>query len=107
MSVPKLGVEYVLPHEDVVLHALIHTANAQGVHPYELIRDFARRPAFMRWLIADNAAMHYSTMRQIIARLVNKHGVVFDAVGFSNAGGKYIKCRGVAQPAVLVGPSAR
>lgn len=98
--------EFVLPHEDVVLFAFVHVANLNAVHPWSIGQGIVRRPAMMAWISGIASAMHYSAMRQIIARLVNQYGVEFDADGFTVKGHKYIRCRGVAPPVILANPSA-
>lgn len=95
-----------IPHEDVVLFALVHVANLTNVHPYAIVKGIARRPALAHWLAGNVASMHFSNMREIIIKLVNKHNVRFDNDGFSVGEGRYIRARGVAAPAVLANPSA-
>ena len=103
-AAPDQG-EYVLPHEDVVLFALIHVANMNGIHPWSIARGIARRPSLNYWMAGNTAAMHYSTMRLFIAKLVNQFGVDFDADGFTYKG-KYTRARGFAPPAIIANPSA-
>lgn len=98
--------DYSLPHGDVVLFAVIYVANALNVHPYSLARDIARRPAFMSWVSGNTSAMHYSLMRLFIEKLANKHGVRFDANGFSTPHSPYIRCRGMSPPPIKANPSA-
>lgn len=94
---------FALPHEDVVLYALIHVANENAIHPYSIAQGICRRPALNHWLTGNTAAMHYMFMRQIIGKLVNVHGVEFDANGFRYKGA-YHAARGIAPPAIIANP---
>jgi len=96
---------YALPHEDVVLFALIHVANMNGVHPWSIAQGIARRPSLNYWIAGNTAAMHYATMRQFIVKLVNQYGVEFDSDGFTYKG-KYTRARGFAPPTITANPSA-
>lgn len=97
---------YTLPHEDVVLYALVKVANDRDIHPYSLMQGISRRPAFNHWLTGNTSAMHYANMRLIIAKLVNQYHVKFDADGFSTPTSTYIRCRGISPPAIIANPSA-
>lgn len=101
----QTGGTYSLPHEDVVLFALIHVANMNNVHPFSLAQGIARRPALNHWITGGTAAMHYSNMRRFIEKLVNQYDVQFDADGFTYKG-KYTRARGFAPPVIIANPSA-
>jgi hypothetical protein len=98
--------DFALPHDDVVLFAFVHVANMNQVHPWSLGRGIMQRPAMMLWIRGVTGAMHYSIMRQVIALLVNKYKVEFDADGFRVDGQRYIRARGSNPPAILANPSA-
>ena len=99
--------EFALPHEDVVLYAIVHVANLNQVHPWSIGQGIVRRPALMAWIGGVSSSMHYSAMRQFITKLVTKYDVEFDTDGFSVRGkSKYIRCRGIAPPPILANPSA-
>lgn len=100
---PLAASAYVLPHEDVVLYALIHVANAQDVHPHALVKDICRRPALLHWLTRNTTAMHYTFMRRIIVKLANVYGVEFETNGFRYAGA-YHAALGVEPPAITANP---
>ena len=96
---------FVLPHEDVVLYALVYTANRINKHPYSLMKDIARRPAVHAWIRGDARSMHYAVMRKLVAKLINKHGIKFDENGFEFPGERFIHCRGIMPPAVNANPT--
>lgn len=98
--------DFALPHDDVVLFAFVHVANMNRVHPWALGMGIMNRPAMMLWIRGVTRSMGYPTMREIIALLVNKYKVEFDADGFVIEGQRYIRCRDVAPPAILANPSA-
>lgn len=98
--------DFVLPHEDVVLYALVHVANKNQIHPWSLMQGIARRPAVMYWITGNTTSMHYSVMRKLIAKLVNQYHVAFDADGFTVNGEQHIRCRGIAPPNIIANPSA-
>jgi hypothetical protein len=106
LAVPSTTTDYKIPHEDVVLFALVHVANLNSVHPYAIVKGVARRPALAHWLAGNVASMHFSVMRELIIKLVNKYDVRFDNDGFVVGEGRYIRARGVAPPAILANPSA-
>lgn len=106
LAVPSTTTDYTIPHEDVVLFAIVHVANLNSVHPYAIVKGVARRPALAHWLAGNVASMHFSVMRVLIIKLIEKYGVKFDNDGFSVKGGPYYRARGVAPPAILANPSA-
>lgn len=106
VAAPQDAAEFVLPHEDVVLFALVHVANRNQIHPWSICMGIVRRPALMSWISGITSSMHYSVMRQIITKLVNKYNVRFEADGFSVDGSPLLRCKGAAPPVILANPSA-
>lgn len=100
---PHAASTYALPHEDVVLYALIHVANSRAIHPYSIVQGICRRPALSHWLTGHTTAMHYMFMRQIIVKLVNLYGVEFETNGFRYEGA-YHAARGVTPPSITANP---
>lgn len=97
---------YVFPHADVVLHALITIGNQKGIHPWGICQGMVRRPALMYWVSGVTESLHYSSMRLIIAKLMNTYGVVFDADGYSAPHQPHIRVHGCSVPAITANPSS-
>jgi hypothetical protein len=96
---------FVLPHEDVVLYALIYTANRMNKHPFAIMYGIAKRPAIQNWLKGDTTSMRYEVMRKLVAKLINEHAIKFSETGFEFPGDRFIHCCGIRPPAVNANPT--
>lgn len=81
----------VLPHADVVLHALCTVARNKSVHPFEIVRHCIARPALMHWLTRRTVSLNYQSMQALIACLTSDHNVQFNGHdGYHINGGPFV-----------------
>jgi hypothetical protein len=88
----------VLPHADVVLHALCYVANSHKVHPWEIVRGYVQRPVLMHWLNRRTVSLSYQNMQSVIAVLTHDHAVNFLHDSFSVANGLPVRAHGLPIP---------